>query len=371
MNKEEYYKYWLSTLYKIPGNKIKKLLKIFNDPQTLYALSNTDIKKQNILTGKELDHLEKTKEESSLNKKFESFLKSNIKLCTFRDETYPVKLKNLEDSPYSLFYRGNLPDNELPSVAVIGSRSCSNYGAFCAETIVKELVLNKVGIISGMAYGIDSLAQKTAIKFGGYTLAVLGTGVNICYPKTEFKLYKDLQDKGGVISEYPPDTEGEPWHFPMRNRIISGMADAVLVIEARERSGTLITVDRALEQGRDVFAVPGRINDKLSYSCNWLIKQGAYIATSAKDILEVLSLKYNFHSKNNSSSKDSFRKKEIIGLEREENLVYSIICFDDVCIDDIIHQVDLSLFKVNSICTKLVLKGLIREVGKGRFIRNA
>lgn len=370
MNKDEYYKYWIGSLYKIPGNKIKKLLKIFDNPQKLYRISKKEIEKQNILSQKELNYFDKTKEETILNKKFENFKNSNIKLSTIQDEDYPLKLKFLEDSPYVLFYKGNLPKNELPCVAVIGSRSCSSYGSFCTESIVKELISNGVQIISGMAYGIDSLAQKTAVKLGGYTLAVLGTGVNVCYPKTEFRLYNDLQTKGGILSEYPPDTPGEPWHFPMRNRLISGLSDAVVVIEARERSGTLITVDRALEQGRDVFAVPGRINDKLSYSCNWLIKQGAYVVTSGKDILEVLEQKYRFYSNNTQTSKENLMKKEIIVLEREENLVYSIICFDDVCIDDIIHQVGLSLFKVSSICTKLVLKGLIKEVGKGRFVRN-
>ena len=366
------YEYWIMSLFKIESEKLKKIVKFFNGAKNLYFTKKIELEKSNLLSKNEIAYLLQKQKTDNLEKEFDAFLHSDIKLCVIGDEAYPKRLLDLPNSPYGLFYKGRLPSDDVLSVAVIGSRSCSYYGSYCAKHIVKELVANEIQIISGMAYGIDSLSQKTALDFGGYTAAVLGTGVNICYPKSEFSLYQRLEKMGCLISEYPPNVEGQGWHFPMRNRIISGLSDAVLVIEAREKSGTLITVDRALEQGKDVFAVPGRINDELSYSCNWLIKQGAYMATSAYDILDMLKgrFAYKAEQKNKNRTTDII-KKERIGLEREENLVYSIICFDDVCIDDIIHQVGLSLFKVSSICTKLVLKGLIREVGKGRFVRNA
>lgn len=372
MKENELYRYWLSSLYQISSIRMNKIRSRFGTAKELFDASPELIEKARILTDRERIYLNASRNKEKLKEEYFRLQSSGIKLCTVEDSDYPSKLKKIEDPPYGLFYLGKLPDEDRLCVSVIGSRSCSNYGIYCAESIVKDLVRYKVQIISGMAYGIDSLAQKTAIKNHGYSLAVLGTGVNVCYPKSEYSLYRELTEKGGVISEFPPDTEANSWHFPLRNRIISGISDAVLVIEAGEKSGTLITVDRALEQGRDIFAVPGRINDKLSYRCNWLIKQGAYIATNAEDILEILKKNFISETENKQAFQGIFmEEKEILGLESDEKLVYSIICFDDICIDDIIRKVDLSLYKVSSICTKLVLKGYIREVGKGRFIRNS
>ncbi len=203
------------------------------------------------------------------------------------DAAYPQALHRIRNAPRALYVRGELPHGEMPSVAVIGARRCSSYGREMAEWFAGELAGAGVQIISGMAAGIDGIAQRAALK-RGRSFAVLGCGTDICYPAENRDLYRQLMADGGILSEYPEGTPPVSAHFPRRNRIISGLADAVLVIEAKERSGTMITVDFALEQGRDVFALPGRLTDALSGGCNSLIAQGAGIARRPEDILETL-----------------------------------------------------------------------------------
>lgn len=206
------------------------------------------------------------------------------------EETYPDKLREIPDAPLGLFYRGRLPEKKEASVAVVGARDCSEYGRYVARELGEFLGRRGIGVVSGMARGIDGISQQAALDSGGRSYGVLGCGVDICYPAANRGLYERLLEQGGILSAYPPGTEPKPGNFPPRNRIVSGMADALVVIEARERSGTLITVDMALEQGREVFVVPGRITDKLSDGCNGLLRQGARIFLSPGDFLEEMFL---------------------------------------------------------------------------------
>ncbi|MBO5030690.1 MAG: DNA-processing protein DprA [Lachnospiraceae bacterium] len=199
---------------------------------------------------------------------------------------YPSGLANIPDPPFGLFYKGKLPDEKAPAVAVIGARKCSEYGRCMAERFSEALALQGVTIISGMAMGIDGISQSAALKAGGSSYAVLGCGADIIYPKSNEALYRQLVEKGGILSEYPPGMEPRPALFPPRNRIISALSDVVLVVEAREKSGTLITVDTALEQGKEVYVVPGRCTDTLSTGCNRLLRQGAAAAVAPEDIIE-------------------------------------------------------------------------------------
>lgn len=203
------------------------------------------------------------------------------------DEGYPRKLKEIPDAPGGIYVVGRLPGEEL-SVAVIGARDCSDYGRYVAEKLGSFLGENGVTVISGMARGIDGISQSAALEAGGNSCGVLGCGVDICYPARNRPLYELLLQKGSLVSEYPPGTPARPMNFPARNRIVSGLADAVIVVEARNRSGTLITVDMALEQGKEVYVVPGRITDRLSDGCNRLLKQGANVLLSPTDFLEEL-----------------------------------------------------------------------------------
>lgn len=203
---------------------------------------------------------------------------------------FPQKLLEIPDPPWAVYAIGALPAPSRPAVAVIGARQCSEYGRYMARQFGEKLARAGVQVISGMARGVDGIAQKGALSAGGLSIAVLGCGADICYPEENKELYDILVKRGGLISEYPPGTMPRANLFPARNRLISGLSDAVLVIEAKEKSGTLITVDMALEQGRDIYALPGRVTDPLSRGCNRLIKQGAGAALSPEDLLEEMKV---------------------------------------------------------------------------------
>ncbi len=234
------------------------------------------------------------------------------------DPGYPERLKNISGAPKKLYVLGSLPEEGRLSVAVIGARDCSEYGKYVAKELGTALGGSGISVISGMARGIDGISQEAALDAGGSSYAVLGCGVDICYPEANRQLYERLKSGGGIISEYPPGAPALACHFPPRNRIVSGLADVVVVIEARIKSGTLITVDMALEQGREVYVVPGRLTDRLSDGCNRLIKQGAGILLSPEDFVRELLEGEVGKAARNLAGK--FRKEEagLAGEKRKE-----------------------------------------------------
>ena len=218
----------------------------------------------------------------------EQIMRTKVRYVTILDEEYPAKLRETPDPPYLLYYIGSLPDERLPSVGMIGTRASTVYGRKQAEQFASALAFAGVQIISGMARGIDGVSGRSALLAGGRSFAVLGCGPDICYPEENRDLYEQLQlqEGSGILSEYCPGTQPVSGLFPLRNRIISGLSDALLVVEARERSGTMITVERALDQNREVYALPARVTDAASSGCLQLLRQGAMIATRPEDILE-------------------------------------------------------------------------------------
>lgn len=211
--------------------------------------------------------------------------KGKIKIIKFGDENYPKKLKNIYSKPHTLYVIGNDKILNDRSIAIIGCRNCTNYGAKTAYRFGYELAKKGVCVISGFARGIDSYAHLGAIKAGGKTIAILGCGLDVIYPEENIALYREiLKNEGAIITEYPLGSKPEKNHFPARNRIISGLSDGVLVVEARKRSGTMITVEYALDQGKDVYAIPGNIISDNSYGTNELIKEGAIPVTSVDDL---------------------------------------------------------------------------------------
>jgi DNA processing protein len=207
-----------------------------------------------------------------------------------RDQAYPALLHELHDPPAELFVRGALKPLAAPGVAVVGARSCSVYGAQVARSLARELAGAGVVVVSGLARGVDGEAHRGALEGGGRTIAVLGCGIDRDYPRSHAELARRIVSSGAIVSEYPAGVEPAPWRFPARNRIIAALALATVVVEARERSGALITADFALELGRDVFAVPGEITSSLSVGTNDLLRQGAAPLTSARDVLDALGL---------------------------------------------------------------------------------
>lgn len=282
------YANWLHAMPGVsPVKKLQLLESASYSPQEVYDYTTPRLKC--FLTDKELDAWLAYKKKSPGQVWLEQGIEqNNIRFTYYGASDYPSKLLNIHNPPLGLYYKGELPEENIPAVAIIGSRKNSEYGRCMAEYFARELAKAGINIISGMAMGIDGIGQRSALRAGGKSYGILGCGVNVIYPHSNKALYYDLISRGGVISEYPPDAAPLAPLFPQRNRIISGLSDVVLVIEAREKSGTLITVDLALDQGREVFAVPGRCTDALSSGCNKLLCQGAGIATTAENILEAM-----------------------------------------------------------------------------------
>ena len=286
----------------------------------------------------------------------------NIRCITKEDLEYPVKMKQYPSMPNKLYVKGRLPLAEKPAVAVIGARMCSPYGRIQAFRYAKVLSEAGIQIISGMALGIDSEGHKGALEGKMPTFAVLGSGVDVCYPRANRKLYERiLWEGGGVISECPPGTQPMPWCFPARNRIISALADAVLIVEAKENSGSLITAGFALEQGKMVYAIPGAVTDALSRGCHKLIYDGAGIAYSPEIILEELEI----CTKTNIKSDE----KNDLGLESDLNMVYSCLDLRPKNVDYIVRKTGFSPGQVSNYLIELMLQGLITECGKHYYTR--
>ena len=275
---------------------------------------------------------------------------------------YPEKLNNYPKMPEILFVKGRLPDRKKPSIAIVGARACSTYGRIQAFRYAKVLSSAGVQIISGMAYGIDAEAHKGALEGGTATYAVLAGGVDICYPAGNKALYERiLRERGGIISEQPPGMRARNYFFPARNRIISGLADMVLIVEAREKSGSLITAQWALDQGKTVYAIPGPVNEELSIGCHKLIYDGAGIAYSPEILLRELGM--NYENKVKSDSKND------LGLASDLKLVYSCLDLRPKSTDFLIQKTGLPPEKIGSLLLELKLSGLVREIGRHYYIK--
>ena len=284
---DKIYWIWLSLIKNIGSIKARKLLERYKSPQIIWNLN------KKILV--EVEGIGEKVAESILDKEYRKNIdnyilemqKQNIGIITIEDEEYPQLLKNIYDPPVCLYYKGDKKTLNNLGIAIIGCRECSNYGKIVAEKFAYNIAKNNINIISGLAKGIDTFSHIGAIYAKGKTVAVVGNGLDIVYPKENEKVINKIIELGGcIISEYPLGTKPEKMNFPARNRIISGISKGILVIEAKKKSGTLITVDFALEQGKDVFVVPGNIDSINSIGTNDLIKQGAKVVTCYQDILE-------------------------------------------------------------------------------------
>lgn len=275
---------------------------------------------------------------------------------------YPQKLKNYKGMPEKLYIKGTLPDSDKPSVAIVGARAASAYGRLQAFLYAKKLSENGIQIFSGLAYGIDTEAHKGALEGRGGTWAVLGNGPDICYPAGNRALYQRiLREGGGMISEQVPGTKARNYFFPARNRIISGLADIVLVVEAREKSGSLITAQWALDQGKSVFAIPGPVNTELSIGCHKLIYDGAGIAYTPEILLRELGIEDEKIVK--TKTKNEF------GLATDLKLVYSCLDLQPKSVEFLIQKTGLPPEKVGSLLLELKLSGLAREIGRHHYVR--
>jgi len=351
---------WLMYRKKILPEQQKKCMEYFGTPKNMFIADTKEIEKLTFLSAPARAELLNCRNEEELIKE-ESELKSKgIRFISIEHADYPEKLRLIADAPFGLFVKGRLPVTEGGQpplcVAIVGARWASHSGLLIAKQTARALSEHGITVISGMASGIDCAAQEEAIKEKGRSIGVLGCGVDICYPKDNRYLYEALVRDGALVSEYPPGSAPAAFRFPLRNRIISGMADVLLVVEARKKSGSLITADYALEQGKDVYAVPGRIDDTLSEGCNHLIRDGAGIYCSLEEFLVALGIGQPLQSKT--------RKNQFV-LAKSENIVYSCLDFRGKNLEDILKMTGLSRSEILESLLSLELKDLIEE--KARF----
>ena len=276
---------WFSLIKKLGSIRKQKLLSIYKEPIKIYNLKKTELKQLEWLSDEIIENIIDIETKKQTEKHIEKMYELDIDIITIKDKEYPKNLKEIYDYPISLYIKGNKEILNNKNIAIIGCREYSEYGKACTLYFSQNLAKENINIISGLERGIDSFSHIGAIKAKGKTIAVVGNGLDTIYPKENYNLEKEIIRSGGaVISEYPIGTKAEKINFPARNRIISGMSDGVVVIEAKKKSGTILTVDFALEQGRDIYAVPGNINNINSTGTNELIKQGAKLITNYKEI---------------------------------------------------------------------------------------
>lgn len=357
------YEYWLASMRGIGCVKKQKLRAHMKSAKDVYYIEETEIRRIDFLTEEEKNVLKIAQKDTVFEKEWEKMRSQGIWMVLSFEDTYPRRLKQISDCPYAVYGKGNLPSDDEMSVAMVGARKCTRYGELYAGEFAEALAVAGVQIISGLARGIDGASQRGALMGKGKTFAVLGSGVDVCYPREHIGLYMDiLEHGGGILSELPPGTQPLSFHFPRRNRIISGLADNILVMEARERSGSLITADMALEQGRDVWALPGPLNSELSKGCNRLIRQGAGILISPELLLEDLG----FANIKFSEKKGETKKM----LERDEDMVYSSVGLYPKSIEELMKETKLSASEVMRILVSLEIKGYIKEISKNHYIRS-
>jgi len=288
---------------------------------------------------------------------YERLSSQGIRMCAVDDQEYPEMLRAIYDPPYILYYRGDIGVLQKFCLAVVGSRIATTYGRIQAGRLARELAAEGMVVVSGMARGIDTEAHRGALEAGGKTAAVLGSGIDVIYPRENKKLYDQIVEAGVVLSEFSPGTRPEPGNFPARNRTISGLSHGVLVVEAKQRSGALITTDFALEQGRDVFAIPGPVNSQNSFGTNHLIKQGACLVTSIEDILHEYGWGDSVRTSPGGQGEVGSRQRDA-----EEAAVLDAIAHEAVHFDAILEQTNLGPGRLSMVLLRLELEGTVRAM---------
>jgi len=348
--------YWVALSYvrQITPKVFDKLLERFKTAEKIWKAKDEELEKLDTNFARAIIVSRKEIEPEKL---LDGILKKGIKILTIKDKNYPKLLKEIADPPFLLYIKGEIRKQDDFSLAVVGSRRPTNYGREVTESLTWALVHQGFTIVSGMARGIDSVAHKTALKAGGRTIAVLGTGVDVCYPPENKRLYEEIAQNGAVVSEFSPGTQPMPYNFPQRNRIIAGLSLGVLVTEAAEKSGSLITAGFAGEAGREVFAVPGPIYSKLSAGTACLIKDGAKLVYEVEDILEEFGQE--------RKAIENFGNAKVGPDAGEMQVILDFLQNEPKHINEIIKETKLPVSSVSSILSMMELSGFVKNIGGG------
>jgi DNA processing protein len=340
------------------------LIRKFGTPGSIFKASIQELEAVGGIRPKVIEEIKAFNRADRVAQELEHMRRHQVSLVAFVDDNYPAQLLHIYDPPPFLYVKGELQQGDKLAVAVVGSRFASHYGKITTEKISQDLAREGITIVSGMARGIDSSAHKAALAAGGRTIAVLGCGIDVNYPAENKKLKEEIASQGAIISEFPFSTPPASSHFPMRNRIISGLSLGVVVIEASHRSGSLITARLALEQGRDVFAVPGSIGSLRSRGTHRLIKDGAQLVEDARDILTELLPQMKDRAPSVGVHQDS---KEMVSEEAQR--ILDVLEQGHVQIDSITTQTGLPSSQVSSTLLDLELKEIIRQLPGKVFIK--
>jgi len=353
-------RYWIGFNI-VPGigpAKFRALIDHFGDLEAAWRADAHELREAG-LDRRAIENLLATRAGISLDEEVERVARREAHVLTWDDAAYPPQLRNIYSPPPLLYVKGEiLPEDEW-AVAVVGTRRATVYGREATRQIAGDLARNRITIVSGLARGIDAQAHRAALDAGGRTIAVLGCGIDIIYPSENRKLAQEIVERGALITEYPLGTPPEGGNFPPRNRIISGLALGTLIVEAGEDSGALITADYALEQGREVFAVPGNIFNRGSGGTNKLIQQGAKLVLSAQDVLEELNL---------TMVSQQIEVREIVPENETESILLQYISSEPIHVDEIKQATGLPMATVSSTLAMMELKGMVRQVGGMNYI---
>jgi DNA processing protein len=359
---------WLA-LYLVPGlgnSGFRNLLDEFGSPHAIFEAELPELTKVAGIRREIAVHIVNREFSANPERELEGVEECDARVITYRDQAYPSLLREINSPPMVLYAKGKDVPSIKMFISVVGSRHPTHYGLKAADRIGRGLAMQGVGVSSGLAVGIDSAAHWGCLAGSGFTVAVLGTGIDVSYPASNRRLRDEISERGTLISEFPLGSPPEPKNFPIRNRIISGLSRGVVVVEATMKSGSLITASRALDQGRDVFAVPGSIDSFKSTGTHFLIKQGAKLVVNADDVLEEFGFA-PLSADEEVSPQASL--VELGNMEPSEKTIYEIIGEYPVHIDHIVRMADMDPGEVSGVLMKMELKGLIRQQPGKMFTR--
>ncbi|MCE5312294.1 MAG: DNA-processing protein DprA [Nitrospiraceae bacterium] len=347
----------------------RKLLSKFRSAQNIFSASAGDLAKTADLSHAKASNILEFNKWAEVDQEIKKAEELGISIIPLTDPAYPEQLRPFDDAPIILYVKGSITPDDINSVAVVGSRLMSEYGRSAARQISFGLASSGITIISGMARGIDTTAHESALKAGGRTIAVLGSGLDVPYPSENKKLFAKIAEAGAVISEFPFGTGPLRENFPRRNRLISGLSMGVLVVEAAAGSGSLITASYGLEQGKEIFAVPGSIGQKNSEGTNALIKNGARLVQQAEDIIEELApkIKNNIRLSTPRRPQEMLAQLDALEISGDEKAICTVLASGARQIDQISRELNISSARLSGILLNLELKGLIRQLDGKKF----
>ncbi len=346
-----------------------KLIDFFETPERVLDASISELVKVNGISQRLAENIKSVKKRDASYREIETAQKKGIRIITLNDPDYPPLLKEISDPPPFFYVLGKLQPHSA-NIAVVGSRNATDYGLSSAWEIAGNLAAMGITIVSGMARGVDTAAHEGAIEAGGATLAILGTGLLKIYPSENAGLYKRISENGAVISEFHLNAEPAAHHFPIRNRVISGLSLGVVVVEAAKRSGALITARTALDQNREVFALPGSVRSARSAGTHSLIKQGAKLAVNAQDIIEEFPFLSKFQSMGNSKQNTKKPKTEARPGDADEQRAFDILSPYPVHIDDLAFKLSMEPGNLSALLLQLELKGLAKQAPGKMFYKH-